>query len=305
MQKLPIKSTDRNSKSNDLYNIKNEEVKLPPVKTKTKNVLNVVLIILAIIAGTAICTTIVYFGFLSTSCENSEDNQIGPNSVLYAQNIKKVTNNKIEYKCTDILNNCKECDEVLISNEKTNNNDSEKKSLSSIICTSCEAGFYPIYNNQNIILFCNKQCDIGDSDLCKTCDTENQNQCGECNNGFYLPIDEMIKSKCKKCSDINNKCKECYGTKDNIKCLSCSNNYLPFYNNNNELIDCNPICEIGDNELCKTCDKDKNQCTSCNEGYYLPEDDLYKLKCKKCSDIVKNCNKCHGEIYSVTCDEFN
>ena len=37
----------------------------------------------------------------------------------------------------------------------------------------------------------------------------------------------------------------------------------------------------------------------------ISEDDLYKLKCKKCSDIVKNCNKCHGEIYSVTCDDFN
>lgn len=384
MKKLPIKSTDRNdkvSKSNDINNTSNEEKKLPPVKTKAKTILNVILISLAIIAGTAICTTIIYFGFL---CENTEENQIGPNSVLYAEKTKKTSNSKISYKCTDILKNCKECEEVIISNEKGAKNKTEKNSLSSIVCTSCDSGFYPIYNEQKIILFCNKQCETGDLDLCKTCDTENQNQCGECNFGYYLPIDEMIKSKCKycsdliencedcygsknkiecklcknnyflskeknicepkceigennfcktcneennecetcnpgyylptdeedkskckKCSDINNKCEECYGTKDNIKCLSCNNNYIPFYNNKNEIIECNPICEIGDYELCKTCDKEKNKCSSCNEGYYLPEDDLYKLKCKKCSDIVKNCNKCHGEIYSVTCDDFN
>ena len=41
-------------------------------------------------------------------------------------------------------------------------------------------------------------------------------------------------------------------------------------------------CTIGDNEQCETCDSDDNKkCGSCNEGYYLSDDD--KKICKKTS----------------------
>ena len=29
--------------------------------------------------------------------------------------------------------------------------------------------------------------------MCKTCHTENQNQCGTCNSGYYLPTEDMKK----------------------------------------------------------------------------------------------------------------
>ena len=393
MQKLPVKSTDRNSNSNKV-NFKKEELNKNPANSKAKIFLIVILIVISIVVGTGVCTAIIYFGFFSK--ESNENNY--SETYFYAETSdksksKKITqNNKISYKCTDIVANCDECKEITIKNsynqtEKENNESdiitNEKTTLSTIVCTSCNSGFYPIYNEQNLIIFCNKKCQIGDSELCKNCDSENQNQCGECNNGFYLPIDDMVKSKCKKCSDlienceecygaknsiickkcnsnyflsieknkcepkcktgessfckscdektndcnacnkgyflpsdendkskckkcsdINDKCEECYGTKNNVKCLSCKNGYLPFYNENNEIIECNPLCQIGQNDFCKSCDFKNNKCSSCNEGYYLPTDDLYKLKCKKCEDIVKNCKKCFGEINSVTCEDF-
>ena len=63
-------------------------------------------------------------------------------------------------------------------------------------------------------------------------------------------------------------------------------------------------CTTGTEEFCKTCDDEKNECSSCNSGYYLPLDADDKSKCKKCKDIVTNCNECHGELNSVTCDNF-
>ena len=54
----------------------------------------------------------------------------------------------------------------------------------------------------------------------------------------------------------------------------------------------------------KTCDEEKNECLACNPGYYLPLDADDKTKCKKCTDIVTNCNECHGNLNSVTCDNF-
>ena len=392
MQKLPIRSTERNNKNNNKLEIKKDELNVIPVKTKVKTSLKVILIILSIVVGIGVCIIIIYFAFFAKKSEENIYNK--NNSFFYAEIEKsnKITKNtKIPYKCTDIITNCKECQEIniRISYNSTENNESdsinkENASLSSIICTSCNSGFYPINNENNLTIFCNKKCEIGNYELCKTCDSENQNQCGECNNGFYIPLDDMLKSKCKKCSDlienceecdgtknsikckkcsdnyflsmdknicmplcktgeynycktcneeknecntcnkgyylpsdeddkskckkcsdINDKCEECDGTKNNVKCISCKSGYIPFYNENNEILECNPLCEIGEKDSCKTCDYKNNKCSSCNEGYYLPTDDLYKLKCKKCTDIVKNCNKCYGEINSVICEDFN
>ena len=63
-------------------------------------------------------------------------------------------------------------------------------------------------------------------------------------------------------------------------------------------------CETGTEEFCKTCDVENNICSACNPGYYLPLDSDDKTKCKKCTDIITNCNECHGNLNSVTCDNF-
>ena len=63
-------------------------------------------------------------------------------------------------------------------------------------------------------------------------------------------------------------------------------------------------CETGTEEFCKSCDEENNECSACNPGYYLPLDADDKTKCKKCTDIVTNCNECHGNLNSITCDNF-
>ena len=93
-----------------------------------------------------------------------------------------------------------------------------------IECKQCKDYF--LSKEKNIY---ESKWEIGQNNFCKTCNEEN-NECETCNPGYYLPMDEEDKSKCKKCSDINknNRCEECYGTKGNIKCLSYNNNYISF-----------------------------------------------------------------------------
>ena len=63
-------------------------------------------------------------------------------------------------------------------------------------------------------------------------------------------------------------------------------------------------CITGNEDFCNICDSENNECIFCNPGYYLPHDADDKTKCKKCTDIVTNCNECHGYLNSVTCDKF-
>jgi hypothetical protein len=81
------------------------------------------------------------------------------------------------------------------------------------------------YNNQTLkfdenyeLMTCDNnnknECIIGEDEKCKTCDLNQIELCGTCNNGYYLP--EEDKTKCKKCS--MDCCKEC----PNDKCILCS-----------------------------------------------------------------------------------
>ena len=311
MQKIPVKSSDRGIKKDQG---KKEEIpEIPPANTKSSVALKVVLIILGILVGSIIGSTIIYFGFLKG---DTNENYNGPksNTSLFSATVeetsfksKKITNfSNLKYKCSDIIANCEECNEINQGGELQNSENITENitAIRAIVCTTCSSGFYPIYNEEKNIIFCNKECQTGDWDNCKTCDTHKKNQCGSCNAGFYIPSDDLVRSKCYKCSDVNSKCDECQGTKNDAKCLSCKSGYIPLYNSNNEIIDCNLPCATGVGDMCKTCDRLKNQCSSCNEGYYLPTDDLSKLKCKKCTDIIKNCNECYGETNSVTCSNF-
>jgi hypothetical protein len=186
MRKLPIKSTDRGVNSGTK---ENEGINIPQVNTKSRIILRIVFIALAIIAGTAICTSVIYFAFLKKGSEpiidsNSEDNKLGTQGSVKSIH-KKVS---FTYKCSDIVANCNECKEVttpsrnLAAGAGSTSNDDEG-TLSSLVCTACDSGYYPILNEENTIIFCNKICETGSLELCKTCHEENQNQCGTCNNG--------------------------------------------------------------------------------------------------------------------------
>ena len=396
MRKLPVKSTDRNTYSSPVVNSNkgDGDVDISKVNAKAKTILKVVLIILSIVAGTAICTSVIYFVFLkkeeeTNSTLNSNTNKdLKTNSESSVKNIQSVKKSKLSYKCTDIISNCNECKEItinrILASRPLDTEDTENEANdapSSVVCTSCDSGYYPIYNEEGMILFCNKICQTGDSEFCKTCDSKKQNQCGTCNYGYYSPSDDYIKSKCKKCSDLIDNCEECYGNINSIICTSCNSNY--FLSKEKNI--CEPLCKTGEDAFCKTCNRESNicetcnsgyylpldeedkskcslcpdnivecsgtktkikilkcsqsaitirnessqeeiiscnfpltgenekcktadysinECKSCNPGYYLPSDDPYKTKCKKCSDLVTNCNECHGTLNTITCDSF-
>ena len=82
-------------------------------------------------------------------------------------------------------------------------------------------------------------------------------------------------------------------------CTSSLTPFMPFYENVIIKL-CDPICRTGIKEKCLTCDNIKNQCSSCNIGYYLPEDDISRKKCKICS--IENCKKCYGNLDSDICE---
>jgi hypothetical protein len=86
-----------------------------------------------------------------------------------------------------------------------------------------------------------------------------------CDKGYYIPDDDKTLQDCQKCSLEG--CQKCNGTYKNNECSSCGN--LKSIYNNNKIIKCNNTCETGDEEKCLTCDKDKDECTKCNNGYKL------------------------------------
>ena len=119
--------------------------------------------------------------------------------------------------------------------------------------------------------------------------------------GYFLPSDD--KNNYYKCSLPN--CKECQGTINDNVCLTCMDNSIPVFGDNNSIISCKKDksnqgrCQIGKEEKCLTCDYSKAECSTCNNGYFMPEDETTKTKCQKCS--IKNCGKCSGNKSSDTC----
>ena len=170
MRKLPVKSTDRNNYSGPVVNSNkgDGDVDISKVNAKAKIILKVVLIILSSVAGTAVCTSVIYFVFLkkeekNNSTLNSNTNKdLKTNTESSVKNIQSVKKSKLSYKCTDIISNCNECKEITINRilaskpldiEDTENEANE--TFSSFVCTSCDSGYYPIYNEEGMILFCN------------------------------------------------------------------------------------------------------------------------------------------------------
>ena len=158
------------------------------------------------------------------------------------------------------INNCIECD--------INKN-----------CNKCENG-YKLEENK-----CIKQCNVGSNEKCKECNSLNKLECSSCNNGYFLPNDSSDKTKCMPCDEG---CKICNGNLIHKTCFECKYGFKL-----NDEFKCETKCKIGDGELCLTCDYSTSlgeNCEMCNPGYYLPEKDEDRKKCKKCGI---NMEKCH------------
>ena len=83
-----------------------------------------------------------------------------------------------------------------------------------------------------------------------------------CSKGYFLPDDY---NTCKKCSLEG--CEYCKGLYQKDECTDCGK-LEPVYEFG-KIIKCKKYCEIGLEEKCLTCNYDKGECNSCNDGYYL------------------------------------
>ena len=153
--------------------------------------------------------------------------------------------------------------------------------------------------NTNSITITEEQCEIGDGEKCKTCNSnlKLKYQCWDCNDGYYLPTDGS-KKKCQSCGTIQN-CIECSGTKDDIQCSKCEEGFNLIYNKCVKI----KMCTIGNDEKCASCNTEigrEKKCGSCNEGYFLP-DNTNHYTCSECS--TSNCKICSGLLNEDKCYE--
>ena len=210
------------------------------------------------------------------TCDSSNPNFCGSCNKGYYLPLNEQKKEKCK-KCSDSINNCEECEYDTVNNK--------------VVCTACKLNYYVTSSKE-----CAIACTIKSGIYCKTCNTPNLNQCKTCNYGYYLPSDDSVKSNCKKCTELSSNCNECSGTSTSVVCQSCTNNY--FLSSGI----CYKKCDIGENEYCKSCNPENQaQCLTCNEGYYLPSDAPDKTKCKACNTVIKNCNICSGTQASITC----
>ena len=139
-------------------------------------------------------------------------------------------------------------------------NCSGKKNKS--ICSLCEDD-YILYNGK-----CIKECIIGDGELCKTCDFEdNEKNCGSCNDGYYLPYNINERKICLKCGINMTKCHQ--DINNDIIPDECIYPYIASGKY------CLKKCETGTKTECSSCSQkpgEINLCGKCYTGYYLPSD---------------------------------
>ena len=248
------------------------------------------------------------------------------NEIIKCETKSVETTSAIKYEedisCGD---DCLECDKIgkkcskckagyFIPNDNDNKLTCEKCSLincekcegnkNNNMCTQCNDGFNPIYNNKNEIISCALKSvettivdDISCGDDCLECDKIGK-KCSKCKVGYFIPDDSNNKLICEKCSLIN--CEKCEGNKNNNICTKCVNNFIAKYDINNKIKYCNQKCQTGENNKCKECDFNKNECLNCNLGYYIPSDDDIKLECRACS--LDHCQNCHGTKISDICE---
>ena len=144
----------------------------------------------------------------------------------------------------------------------------------------------------------NNECIKGKNEKCKACSSIIKHNCATCNDGYYLPFNSIDRKKCLSCNIIEH-CNSCFRNLNNILCSSCEEGYVLRNNKCKEKKNILPLCKIGDNELCKSCKSDKNECETCNEGFYLASDSD-KTLCESCNKI-KECIKCYGSSHNPIC----
>ena len=154
-----------------------------------------------------------------------------------------------------------------------------------IVCSSCDSSFY-LENNKCIKKQKKEKCFIGENEKCKDCKEEEDfiDQCKTCNDGYYLS-ENTNKKECISCNKIQN-CMECNEDNNNLICNKCQDGYQLLENSCVE-----KSCEIGKNEKCSSCKIEKGrkkECNTCNEGYFISEENA--TFCSKCS--INNCRKC-------------
>ena len=227
--------------------------------------------------------------------------------------IKTFENTKIE----SIFSGCEKLEAINISSFD-NMNESMFKGIKSkpniigntYISTKVTQIFYNLFNiniNITIIKFNNttkkfNKCIIGEKEKCKKCSKIIPENCLTCNDGYYLPFKEYENKVCLSCYSMIEHCNSCYGDKNFITCSSCEEEY---YLENNKCFNQKNLCIIGENEKCKTCNDNpnlRNQCKTCNKGYYLPIEN--KNICESCEKIV-NCAECAIENSTLSCYKCN
>ena len=147
-------------------------------------------------------------------------------------------------------------------------------------CTSCEEG-YKLVDNK-----CLLQCETYFQSNCLTCDKDVEYACSTCHPNYFL---NKTTKKCVSCGIDN--CAKCNEKKE---CLECD---IDYELENNK---CIKSCEIGPEKKCKTCNTNnghREECLTCNDGYFLPQD-TNKNECVKCP---KYCTNCYGETNKITC----
>ena len=321
LKKEAKKEKQNKDKDKELEKIKenedNEEIYKNNKSTKKSNLKFVIIIIFLVVLILFASFIIVYFDKKLKKHNNSNKNT----------NANTNINNKNQNKCDDGYffptdgDKCQKC--------STQNCGKCIGTTDKDFCLFCLPGLKPVYHNNAIIScqnYIDEQCSSIDikgnkcircksgyflsffdenTEKCQKCDIENCQTCFGmklsyvctlCNNGYYVPDDDESKQSCQRCSVKN--CKSCIGTKLSNYCYACKDNYTPIKLNN--IITKCEGCETGENEKCKTCDASTGQCTSCNDGYYLPSDDTEKENCQQCS--VENCKSCSGTRTINTCD---
>ena len=113
---------------------------------------------------------------------------------------------------------------------------------------------------------------IEDCSFMKNCldcdDSGDYPRCIKCIEGFYFPKDlTKYYDRCYRCSIPG--CKTCEGTYEyNDICLECKSGIEPQMNED-KIISCSKLCDIGNNNKCKSCSLEIDQCGTCNEGFVL------------------------------------
>ncbi|KAL4512856.1 hypothetical protein ABPG72_017541 [Tetrahymena utriculariae] len=180
-------------------------------------------------------------------------------------------------------------------------------------CTSCSNTYYPLYTNQpnspftcyqtcpNNYYLSNNQCEQCDQS-CSTC-SGNSNTCTSCSNGFYPLITGQVSPtflcyqicpnnyflKDNQCQKCDTSCSTCTG--DSKSCTSCSNGYIPLYDQPSQNVFlCYSLCPNG-YEL------QQNQCQKCVLNYNTKQCQSCSVACNSCQlGQTTNCLDCYPSM---------